>query len=177
MESKLRFYFESAALVEWAISMGCPTIGRVGSRFGASLLCDHAAGNRSGDIGALQWLRRGDHECSALTCERAALKGRIEVLQWLRRQERPCDWDEGTCAAAAEGGHLEVLRWARSQEPRCEWDERTCSAAARCGNLELLRWARRQDPPCPRDIECCLAFARRGGHANVVELLQAHCFR
>ena len=62
IESKLRFYCESAALVEWAILMGCPTVGRVGLRFGASLLCDHAAGNRSGDIGALQWLRRGGHE-------------------------------------------------------------------------------------------------------------------
>ena len=84
--SKVSFYCESAALVEWAISMGCPTSGRIddySSRLNPFLLCDHAAGNGSGDIGALQWLRRGpsQHEWSATTCGIAAKKGRLEMLQ------------------------------------------------------------------------------------------------
>ena len=122
--SKVRFYCESAALVEWSISMGCPTTGRINHMLNPSLLCDQAAGNGSGDIGALQWLRRGPspHEWSATTCGMAAKKGHLEMLQWLRGQEPPCPWDWRTCVEAAAGGHLEVLQWLRGQEPPCPWD-------------------------------------------------------
>ena len=154
--SKVSFYCESAALVKWAISMGCPTTGAINHMRTVSLLCDHAAGNGSGDIGALQWLRRGPspHEWSATTCGMAAKKGRLEMLQWLRGQEPPCPWDGRTCAGAAAGGHLEVLQWLRGQEPPCPWNTYTCwEAAEEGGHFEVLQWLCEvnKDPPPPWD--------------------------
>jgi hypothetical protein len=169
----------SPSLLQWAISMGCPTAG----------LLPHCA--RQGYIKTLFWLRAlspqkwawsripdGSHAIlvaaaegghlqvfeayrrmrpiysswNEQTCRAAAAGGHLHVLKWLRKQKPPCPWGEDTCDAAAAGGHLHVLKWLRKQSPPCPWGKDTCRAAAK-GHLDVLQWLRRQKPPCPWDTQ------------------------
>ena len=167
MVSKVGLHCWSVSLVEWAISLGCPTrklcfyAARIGSLDSLQWLRNqdppfpwcypsvYAA--EGGNLHVLQWLRAQEHPMDQCVCNAAAANGRLHVLQWLRAQDPPCHWDEETCAIAAQSGHLHVLQWLRTQEPPCPWDEETCAFAAQSGHLHVLQWLRTQEPPCPWD--------------------------
>ena len=156
MVSKVGLHCWSVSLVEWAISLGCPT----------RKLCFYAA--RIGSLDSLQWLRNQDPPFPwCYPSVYAAEGGNLHVLQWLRAQEHPMD--QCVCNAAAANGRLHVLQWLRAQDPPCHWDEETCAIAAQSGHLHVLQWLRTQEPPCPWDHLAFFTDAAAYGH-NACEI-------
>lgn len=70
-------------------------------------------------------------------CHAAARSGNVDALQWMRRWWPPSKWGDELCEAAAVGGHVAVLQWLRRETP-CVWTLGSMEAVARAGRMEMF---------------------------------------